>query len=112
MRSKMISCFMVVSMLMASAASAGDYAFRLFNDANGYVIDGFYTLQNGRWSDNWLDYQVASGDSVSMDWYSDEGACIVPFKVSWVDFGQEEFTIDWCQNVKNIYMEDVGFTWN
>jgi hypothetical protein len=47
-----------------------------------------------------------------MDWYSDEGACVVPFRVSWVDYGAEDFSIDWCQNVENIYMEDVGFTWN
>lgn len=94
----------------AADASASDYAFRLHNRAKGYTINGFYTYQNGRWSDNWLRDRVPPGQSVPMDWFSNEGACVVPFRVSWDDYGADDFKLDWCKSVKNVYMNDHGFT--
>jgi hypothetical protein len=91
-------------------ASASDYAFRLHNRAKGYTINGFYTYQNGRWSDNWLRDRVAPGHSVPMDWNSNEGSCVVPFRVSWDNYGAEDFKLDWCKGVNNVYMNDQGFT--
>jgi hypothetical protein len=93
----------------AAQAMASDYAFRLHNRAKGYTINGFYTYQNGRWSENWLRDRIRPGQSVPMDWYSNEGACVVPFRVSWDDWGAQDFKLDWCKGVRNLYMKDEGF---
>jgi hypothetical protein len=88
----------------------GDYDFTLYNKSKGWVINGFYTLQNGKWSKNWLTGTVASGASIKMVWSSEDGDCVVPFKVNWVDYGMsEQFNVDWCKKPKNVYMLDEGF---
>lgn len=102
----------VAALLTASAAAASDYAFTLHNRSSGWVISGFQTFQDGRWSRNWLDSRIRAGESVAMDWHSNEGSCVVPFRVQWVDYGSEEFRIDWCKGVSNIYMRDKGFSWD
>ncbi|CCD84634.1 conserved protein of unknown function [Bradyrhizobium sp. ORS 285] len=96
-----------------SPSIASDYAFRLHNKADGYTINGFYTFQDGQWSQNWLDTtKVPPGASIGMDWNSNQGNCVVPFRVSWDDYGAEDFKIDWCKGVKNIYMKNKGFSWD
>ncbi len=47
-----------------------------------------------------------------MDWFSNEGDCVVPFRVSWDNYGADDFKIDWCKGVDNIYMKDKGFSWD
>ena len=98
--------------LLGTNASAGDYAFRLNNNSSGWTINGFYTFQNGRWSKNWLTSRVSAGRGVNLDWNSDKGDCVVPFRVSWVDYGSEDFRLDWCKGVNNVYMKDNGFSWD
>ena len=99
-------------LLAASMAQANDYAFKLHNRSSGWVISGFYTFQNGSWSRNWLNSRIGAGQFVDMDWNSNEGSCVVPFRVQWVDYGAEDFKIDWCKGVSNIYMRDKGFSWD
>ncbi len=41
-----------VLLFFSTFAYAGDYDFRLHNRSSGWIIDGFYTYQNGRWSNN------------------------------------------------------------
>jgi hypothetical protein len=98
----------------ASPALASDYAFRLHNRADGYSINGFYTYQNGAWSKNWLKegMQIRTGEAIGMDWVSNEGYCEVPFRVSWENYGSEDFKLDWCKSVHNVYMKDKGFSWD
>ena len=94
-------------------ASAQNYDFYLHNRSNGWVINGFYTQHNGRWSNNWLNSRVSPGRNVAMHWDSQSGACRVQFRVSWVDWGTQDFTMDWCaNNPSNVYMKDQGFTWD
>jgi hypothetical protein len=97
---------------LTGSAIASDYAFKLNNRSDGWTINGFYTLQNGQWSKNWLSTRVAAGRSVNLDWNSNAGNCRVPFRVSWADYGSEDFTIDWCKGVSNIYMNNKGFTYD
>ena len=98
--------------LSGTPAMASDYAFKLHNRSTGWTISGFYTFQDGVWSENWLDSQIPAGSSVRMDWKSNAGNCVVPFRVRWVDYGAEDFSIDWCKSVGNIYMKDAGFSWD
>jgi len=101
-----------VMLLASSLAQAGDYDFRLHNRSSGWVIDGFYTYQNGRWSRNWLRNPLFSGQGVNMQWASDEGDCVVPFRVQWRDYGSEDHRLDWCKGVSHVYMKDKGFSWD
>ncbi len=107
---------MVAATLLISAStqvSAENYNFYLHNRANGWVISGFQTYQDGRWSRNWLDRRIRPGGSESMYWNSQSGDCTVPFRVTWVDWGTQSFTMNWCNNnPSNIYMQDQGFTWD
>jgi len=99
-------------LLLSTFAHAGDYDFRLHNRSSGWIIDGFYTYQNGRWSKNWLRNPIVAGQGVNMQWASDEGDCVVPFRVHWRDYGSEDHRLDWCKGVSHVYMKDKGFTWN
>ena len=94
-------------------AAAGDtYKFNLHNKSSQYVINGFRTYENGKWSKNWIDFTLKPGESAEMDWGSDDdGTCVVPFRVSWVGYEAEKFSVDWCK-VSNIYMKDEGFAWD
>lgn len=112
---KKISGLAVAVLVTATAiAHAGNYAFRLHNNAKGYTINGFYTYQEGQWSENWLKdgRRIVPGDSLDMDWFSNKGDCVVPFRVSWDNYGTDDFKLDWCKHPKNIYMEDKGFSWD
>jgi hypothetical protein len=103
---------LATSAVAGSQAHASDYAFKLHNRSNGWTISGFYTYQDGAWSANWLDGKIEAGAATRMDWNSNEGKCVVPFRVRWVDYGSEDFSIDWCKGVSNIYMKDKGFSWD
>jgi len=93
------------------ANAADSYKFNLHNKSSQYVINGFRTFEKGEWSKNWIDFTLKPGEAAEMDWGSDEGNCVVPFRVSWVGYEAEKFSVDWCK-VKNIYMKDEGFTWD
>jgi hypothetical protein len=102
------------AIVMSAAALANNYNFNLHNQANGWVIDGFYTYQNGKWSKNWLQgARIQPSQYVGLAWNSQAGECVVPFRVSWVGYGSQDFTMDWCKNnPTNIYMLDESFTWD
>lgn len=97
---------------ISTSAQASDYAFRLHNRADGYTINGFYTYQNGQWSENWLDGRIRPGQSIDLDWFSNQGNCVVPFRVSWDNYGADDFKLDWCKGVSNVYMKNKGFSWD
>ena len=105
---------LLAGMTVATAlpAAAGDtYKFNLHNKSSQYVINGFRTYENGKWSKNWIDFTLKPGEVAEMDWGSDEGNCVVPFRVGWVGYEAEQFKVDWCK-VNNIYMKDDGFTYD
>ena len=91
----------------------GEYDFNLYNRTNGWVLNGFYTYEDGKWSKNWLSVKLAPGKSVRMMWSaaSDKGACVVPFKTTWDDYDKaESHNLDWCKGIKSVYLKDQGFT--
>ncbi|GEO80892.1 hypothetical protein ROR02_10230 [Pararhodospirillum oryzae] len=92
-------------------ASASDYKFKLYNMTTQYTVNGFKTYEDGEWSANWLDETIKPGEYADMDWNSNEGDCVVPFRVSWIGYETEQYQVDWCK-VSNIYLHDNGFTWD
>lgn len=105
---------LALAALLSHSAWAGEYAFKLHNKAPGYNIVGFSTYQDGQWSKNWLDSgdRIRPGQSASMEWNSDDGDCVVPFRVTWENYGSEQFKLDWCKGVRNVYMLEKGFRWD
>ncbi len=90
------------------AFAQSDYPFRLHNRSQGWTISGFQTYQDGQWSRNWLSNRVRAGEYTNMDWHSNAGSCVVRFRVSWVDYGAQEFRADFCK-LRNLYMLNEGF---
>jgi hypothetical protein len=98
---------------MAMNPFVGEYDFDLYNRTNGWVLNGFYTKEDGKWSKNWLSSKLAPGKSFRMTWSSasNEGACVVPFKVTWDDYDQaENYSLDWCKGISAVYLKDTTFT--
>lgn len=91
----------------------GEYDFDLYNRTSGWVLNGFYTNEDGKWSKNWLSAKLQPGKSFHMMWNSasDTGACVVPFKLTWDDYDSAEiYKLDWCKGIKNVYLKDNTFT--
>lgn len=91
----------------------GEYDFDLYNRTSGWVLNGFYTQEDGKWSKNWLTTKLQVGKSFRMMWSSasDKGACVVPFKVTWDDYDTAEvYKLDWCKGIKSVYLKDTTFT--
>ncbi len=91
----------------------GEYDFNLYNRTNGWVLNGFYTREDGVWSKNWLSRKLQPGKFFRMTWntVSNDGACVVPFKATWDDYDEAEvYTLDWCKGIKSVYLKDDTFT--
>ena len=98
------------SILEFSAVLMGEYDFDLHNNTTGWVLNGFYSQENGKWSKNWLKAKVQPGKSVHMVWNaaSNEGDCVVPFATSWDGYTEyEKHSVDWCKKpIKAIHLLD------
>jgi len=104
----------VMSTSSIESVLMGEYDFDLYNRTSGWVLNGFYTKEDGVWSKNWLSSKLGVGKSVHMVWNSasNSGACVVPFKVTWDDYDEAEiYSVDWCKKpIKSIYLKDTTFT--
>ena len=99
-------------MSLKSTEIGRNYAFRPHNGAEYYAITDLCAYRNGRWSRNWIGGLINPGQSASLDWNSNDGDCVVPFRVKWRDYGSDDFKLDWCNGVSNVYMKDEGFTYD
>lgn len=98
---------------LAMDSFVGEYDFDLYNRTSGWVLNGFYTKEGGKWSKNWLSTKLQPGKSFRMVWSSasNEGACVVPFKATWDDYDEAEvYSLDWCKGIKSVYLKDTTFT--
>ena len=89
--------------LAAAPASAETYKFTMHNESQ-YAISGFETFEGGKWS-KWTDVSVGPGESQSMDWNTDAGDCVVPFRIIYKDIETEQYKVDWCK-ISNIRVHD------
>ena len=98
---------------ITSVLTMGEYDFDLYNRTSGWVLNGFYTKEDGKWSKNWLSVKLQPGKSFHMVWNSasNEGDCVVPFKATWDDYDKPEvYKLDWCKGIKSVYLKDDTFT--
>lgn len=96
--------------LLAVPASAGEWKFELVNKSNASVLS-FKTQENGRWSKNWLEENVAPGETFDMDFGTDEGNCTVRTRIEFSDNTHVDANIDYCKaSVITVRNNDV--VWN
>lgn len=98
-------CF--IGAVATSAAAGESYKFQLHNKSK-YEITGFQTFEDGKWS-TWSGVGVASGETQTMDWQSNEGDCVVPFRIIYKDIETEQYKVDWCK-ISNITVHDDSVT--
>jgi hypothetical protein len=108
MRRPLLLALALSALAQTAAFAQSDFPFRLHNRSDGWTINGFYTFQEGQWSRNWLTQKIRAGQVANMDWNSNAGNCTVRFRVSWDDYGAQEFRADFCK-LKNLYMLNEGF---
>jgi hypothetical protein len=97
----------VLAVLAAAPASAETYKFTMHNESQ-YSISGFETYEDGKWS-KWTGVSVSPGESQQMDWNTDAGDCVVPFRIIYKDIETEQYKVDWCK-ISNIRVQDDKVT--
>ena len=68
-------------LISAPMTLAAGMKFDIKNDS-GYIIDGFYTGENGDWSANWMNFKLDGGETANME-FNYDGPCDIEFYVSW-----------------------------
>jgi|SRR5580704_16504632 hypothetical protein len=91
----------LMGMVATSASAADTYKFTLYNHSK-YPIVGFQTYENGKW-DTWRNVGVGIDEKQAMDWNSNEGNCVVPFRIIYADVQTEQYQVDWCK-ISNIHV--------
>jgi len=99
-----------LSLLATTVFAADTYKFKIFNKTTKYTITGFQTFEKGQW-DSWTNVSLAPGEQIDMDWGSNEGSCVVPFRVVYAEIQTEQYQVDWCK-VHNIYVTDTNVTYD
>jgi hypothetical protein len=107
MTPRVLLCLGLISAALASPALADSYKFTLHNESQ-YAITGFQTYENGKWS-TWSGVEVGAGETQAMDWQSNEGDCVVPFRIVYKDVETEQYKVDWCK-ISNIRVHDDSVT--
>jgi hypothetical protein len=93
--------------LIATPALAESYKFSMHNESK-YAITGFETFEDGKWS-TWSGVNIAPGETLGMDWKSNEGDCTVPFRIIYKDIETEQYKVDWCK-ISHIRVHDDSVT--
>jgi hypothetical protein len=94
-------CVGLIGTLAAGPAMAESYKFTLYNHSK-YSIVGFATLENDKWSE-WRNVGVEPDEHQVMDWNSNEGNCVVPFRIIYAEIETEQYKVDWCK-INNIHV--------
>ena len=101
-------------LICAPAASAAGMKFDIKNDS-GYIIDGFYTGEDGEWSANWMNFKLNANETANME-FNYDGACDIEFYVTWeAEDGSsikgDETTINICE-ASTIYFDGKDATYD
>ena len=92
---RFIASLGLLAAIVATPAFAGTYKFTLVNKSQ-YPIVGFETYENDKWS-TWSGVGVSQGESQTMDWNTNSGDCVVPFRIIYKDVETEQYKVDWCK---------------
>lgn len=112
---KSIAAFAAATLLIsAPAAFAAGMKFDIQNSSE-YIINGFYTGEDGEWSANWMDFKLSAGETANME-FNYDGACDIEFYVTWeAEDGSsikgDETTINIC-DANTIYFDGKEATYD
>ncbi len=91
-------------------ASAGDgksWKFDVVNKGNSPVIE-FRTQEEGEWSENWIENRIEPGDTVELDFETDEGKCTVRTQIRFIDGSYFDADVDYCKaNLLEIHTDTL-----
>lgn len=95
----------VVFTITTAAQDQDDYAFTLVNRSS-VAVTQFNGFAGGRWSRNWLDYQVPAGEEKALR-FSDNATedCAVRVRVTFLDESYFEDTVNFC-GISHLYVGD------
>lgn len=99
----------VLAVISAAPALAKSWKFDLINKSAAQVTS-FRTQEDGQWSKNWLEENVAPGETFEMDFGSDEGNCKVRTRIAFSDKTYVDANIDYC-NANKITVRNSGIVW-
>lgn len=93
-----------------ASASAGDgksWKFDVVNKGNSPVIE-FRTQEEGEWSENWIENRIEPGDTVELDFETDEGKCTVRTQIRFIDGSYFDADVDYCKaNLLEIHTDTL-----
>jgi hypothetical protein len=107
MRNVVLILVGLIATASADMASAASYKFQLHNDSE-YEVTGFQTYEDGEWS-TWSNVHAAPGETQTMDWNTDKGDCVVPFRIIYKDVETEQYKVNWCE-ISHIRIHDDKVT--
>ena len=113
-RTTVLALATAATTLAPSAGFAAGMNFKIQNDS-GFIIDGFYTGEDGEWSANWMNFKLNAGETADMA-FNHDGACDISFYVSWeAEDGSsikgDETTINICE-ANTIYFDGQNATYD
>ncbi|KAA2237430.1 hypothetical protein [Salinarimonas soli] len=103
------ACALVLAFAIPAPASAKRWKFEIINKSAAHVTS-FRTQEDGKWSKNWLEENVAPGETFDMDFGTDEGDCSVRTRIAFSDKTHVDANIDYC-NADKITVRNSGIVW-
>jgi hypothetical protein len=103
---------LAAGMLGANGARAEDdkhWYFDVENESNGTVLE-FRTREDDEWSENWLEKRMEPGDSIKLDFETDEGDCEVRTQIHLADGSYFDAPVDYCK-AKTLIIQNTTLYW-
>lgn len=107
-----VGTVLAVGMLSAGVANAEEdkhWYFDVENQSNG-TVNEFRTQEDGEWSENWLENRIEPGDTIKLDFETDEGKCEVRTQIHLVDGGYFDAPVDYCK-AKTLVIQNNTLLW-
>lgn len=101
---RVLTAFGPLGALVSAPVLAGSCKFMLHNGSK-YPVTGLQTYEDDKWSG----VDVGLGESQEMNWNTDKGDCVVPFRIIYKDVETEQYKVVWCK-ISNIRVHDDSAT--
>lgn len=92
-----------------SISEGKHWKFEVENKSNDTVVE-FRTQEDGEWSDNWIDSRIEPGDTIELDFETDEGDCEVRTQIRMVDGSYFDAPVDYCK-AKTLEIQQGKLIW-
>ena len=103
---------LAVGIFCAGSANAEDdkhWYFDVVNESNDTVLE-FRTQEDGEWSENWIEKRIEPGDTIKLDFETDEGKCEVRTQIHLADGGYFDAPVDYCK-AKTLVIQPGQLMW-